>query len=414
MKSVQQLREDRAGIAQKMSALVEKEGDWTAEMQTEFDGFSAQIEQIDQQIKNQERIVNVTAMNAAKAARERADANGISEDEANAQIEQERGIFNTWMRQGANALTQEQHQFVLNRARKMRNELNTGTGSEGGFLVPQILSDQLVQALKSFGGMRQAATVIQTSSGQAIDYPTTDATSEEGEIVGENVQVASDEQPTFGTVSLATYKFSSKVIPVPFELLQDSAVDIEAHLVERLQQRLGRGTHRKFTVGSGTNEPRGIVTASQVGKVGAAGQTGTILYDDMLDLKHSVDPAYRESSSSGYMMHDSTVLALKKLKDNDGRPLWMPSLVAGEPDRFDGERYWVNQHMAEMSASAKSVLYGDFSRYMIRDVMMFMLLRMTDSKYAEKGQVGFLAFMRSGGNLIDVGGAVKHYQNAAV
>ena len=66
-----------------------------------------------------------------------------------------------------------------------------------------------------------------------------------------------------------------------------------------------------------------------------------------------------------------------------------------------------------MAANAKSLLFGDFSHYVIRDVMAVQLFRMTDSKYTEKGQVGFLAFMRSGGAMVDVGGAVKAYQNSA-
>ncbi|EAR08448.1 phage major capsid protein [Reinekea blandensis] len=131
----------------------------------------------------------------------------------------------------------------------------------------------------------------------------------------------------------------------------------------------------------------------------------------MLDLIHFVDPAYR--NNAWFMFHDMTLKALKKLTDpTTKKPLWMPGFDVKEPDTINGYGYTINQHMPKMAASAKSILFGDLSKYLIRDVMQILLFRMTDSKYAEKGQVGFLCWMRAGGGLMDVGGAVKPYQNA--
>ena len=194
-------------------------------------------------------------------------------------------------------------------------------------------------------------------------------------------------------------------------ILQNTAYPTEQ--TRLLQERLGRITNRMFTTGTGTGQPHGIVTSAAAGKVAPTGQVDSVTWEDLVDLEHSVDPAYRRNGTNRYMFHDMTLRELKKLKDNDGRPLWVPGVATSEPDTLNSYQYSINQHMDQLGAGNKPVLFGDFSRYIIRDVMQVQFFRMTDSKYTEKGQVGFLAFMRSGGRLMDVGGAVKHFANAA-
>jgi HK97 family phage major capsid protein len=256
--------------------------------------------------------------------------------------------------------------------------------------------------------------VIRTSGGEAMNFPTSDGTSEEGEIVGENGS-ASDADITFGTKALPVYKYSSKVVTVPWELLQDSSADIEAFVRGRLQTRLGRITNKHFTVGSGVGQPTGIITAATVGKIGAVSATPVITYDDLVDLEHSVDPSYRANAK--WMFHDDMLKLIRKIKDSEGRPIFVPGYEQGNPggapDRLLNRDIAINQHMAAPAPGAKSISYGDFSYYKVRDVMSVTLFRFTDSAYTKKGQVGFLAWMRSGGNLVDVGGAVKVFQHGA-
>ena len=411
-KSIQALREERSTLAKALRTHYDsyENKEWDTEAQTKYDGFVKQIDQIDAQIDRQQKLLDIEASKIA-ATRQIADQEDISDDEAEHRRQLGSEAFAAWMRNGVNGLTDEQRQLLAERHRTMRNDMSTGTGSEGGYTTTSELVPQLIQAMKAFGGLRQVATNIRTATGSQMDWPTTDATSEEGEIVGENAAVAVGET-TFGTLAMSTYKYSSKSIAIPFELLQDSEIDLEGYINGLLATRLGRITNRHFTVGTGSGQPRGIITAASVGKTGTTGQTATVVYDDLIDLEHSVDPAYRVNTAS-FMFHDLTLAEIKKLKDDNLRPLWLPGLAASDPDRILNRPYVINQHMAVMAASAKSIAFGDFSKYIIRDVMAVQLFRMTDSKYTEKGQVGFLAFMRSGGNLIDVGGAVKVYQNAA-
>ncbi|MBI9080840.1 MAG: phage major capsid protein [Pseudodesulfovibrio sp.] len=313
-------------------------------------------------------------------------------------------LFAKWLKGGDKALTAQDWETI-------NNTMSTGTDSEGGYTVQTDVAVTVIDALKAFGGMRGVATVITTEQGNSMNWPTSDGTTEEGEIVAENAS-ATDDDMSFGTKSLPVYKYSSKVVPVPIELLQDSSVNIEAFVNGRIVTRLGRITNKHFTIGTGSGQPLGLVAAAGEGKVGASGQDVTFIYDDLVDLEHSVDPAYRELGAR-WMFNDATLKVAKKIKDTQGRPLWMPDMVGGAPATLNGYEYTINQSIAVMAANAKSILFGHMASYVIRDVMNITFHRFTDSAYVKKGQVGFLAFMRSGGNFVDVGGGVKYYRNAA-
>jgi HK97 family phage major capsid protein len=172
-----------------------------------------------------------------------------------------------------------------------------------------------------------------------------------------------------------------------------------------------RAENAHFTTGTGTAQPEGVQTNATVGKTGASGQTTTVIYDDLVDLVHSVDPAYRENDAA-WMMNDSTFAAIRKLKDTTGQPLVEPDVQRGIPNTLLGYRVVVNNAMPSMAASAKSILFGNFrAAYVIRDALDFQLLRMTE-RYGELLQVGFLAWARSDGLLQDAA-AIRAYANAA-
>jgi HK97 family phage major capsid protein len=404
--SIQALREQRAAKAKELHELVNKK-DWNAAAdQPVYDAGMAAIDGIDAQIRNIEevnkRLADEALTNGVIVAAER-----IGRD----QKSEAAGLYAKWLRGGVDAMSAEELQ-------RFRNTMSTTTNSEGGYTVQTDVARSVLDALKAFGGMRSVATIIQTSGVGDLNYPTSDGTSETGEIIGQNT-TATAADVSFGVVTLKTYKFSSKIVAVPFELLQDSNVDIEAFVRARLATRLGRITNTKYTTGagSGSNEPNGIVTAASSGKVGTTGQTTTVIYNDLVDLQHSVDPAYREGGRCKFMMNDASLKVIRKIVDGQSRPIFVPGyeqgVPGGAPATLLGAPVVINQDVATMAANAKSILYGDFSEYVIRDVMDVTMFRFTDSAYAKLGQVGFLAWLRTGGNLIDVGGAVKYYANSA-
>jgi len=200
------------------------------------------------------------------------------------------------------------------------------------------------------------------------------------------------------------------MVRVPIELLQDSAFNIEALMNELFGERLGRLANSVLTTGTGTAQPNGIVTASAEGKVAAA--TGAITADELIDLQHSVDPAYRASPRARWMFNDSTLAAIRKLKDGQGNYLWqMGDVRVGEPAQILGHPYSVNQAVADIGTSAKPVIFGDFGKYVVRKVLGFQVLTLRE-RYAENFQVGFVGFKRFDGELLNTA-AVKHLVNAA-
>ncbi|MBD9652005.1 phage major capsid protein [Ensifer sp. ENS09] len=404
--SIQALREQRAAKAKALKDLVEKK-DWNAEKdQPVYDAGIADIDAIDDQIKRitavNERVAEDALKNSVIDAAEKAGKDQKSDGAR---------LYAKWLRGGDNALSAEEWTIV-------RNTMSTTTPAEGGYTVATDVATTVLDALKAYGGMREVANVIQTLSGNPMSFPTSDGTTEEGEIVPEN-QSASDQDVGFGTTGLPVYKYSSKVVTVPFELLMDSSVDIEAFIRGRFITRLGRVTNKHFTIGNNTNQPNGVITAATVGVAAANGssQVTNVTYDSLVDLQHSVDPAYREGGNCRWMMNDDSVRIVRKIKDSSQRPIFVPgyetNVPGGAPDRLLGDPIKVNQNVAKMAASARSIGYGDFKHYTIRDVMAIQMFRFADSVYAKKGQVGFLAWMRAGGNLLDVGGAVKVFVNAA-
>jgi len=285
-----------------------------------------------------------------------------------------------------------------------RAAMGTTSGAVGLYTVPDEMMRGLETAMLAFGGMRQVATVIRTSSGADLPIPTSDDTSNKGAILAENTAV-SEVDITFEQLVLQAYKYSSKLVLVSAELLQDSSINVGAMIGEKLGERIGRITNDHFTTGTGSSQPNGIVTAGTSSSVTLTG-TATISYDNIVDLIHSVDPSYRVNGK--FMFHDGMLKIIKKIKvlqysgDTVGMPLWTPGLIASQPDTILGYTYLINQSMTTPATAVKSILFGDLSKYIIRDTRDVTLLRL-DERYAEYHQVGFLAFSRHDGDLLDAG-----------
>lgn len=395
MQNIQPMREKISNLAKNANHLLAEKGDqtWSVEEQAQFDGYTAEIELVKNQIAAIEKMRDLDAdkfMNSAPAKKDE----GVTIDALAA--------IAIYMRHGNNVSAEQ--------AIAIRNAMSTTTAAEGGYTVPAEIAAMVIEKLKAFGGMREVAEIITTDGGNSLNFPTSDGTAEVGEIVGENAAAALGEI-TFGTIALPVYKYSSKKIALPVELIQDSAIDVIAFVVNRLATRLARIQNTHFTVGTGTGQPTGVIAAAATGKTGTTGQTLTVIYDDLVDLKHSVNRAYRANAK--FMMNDLSVAIVSKIKDTTGRPIWVPAVTLGSPDTLLGYAVQTNDDVAVMAANAKSIAFGDFSAYKIRDVSnSTSMRRFDDSAFALNGQVGFCGWTRTGGNLIDTA-AVRLYVNSA-
>lgn len=418
MSKLAQLRELRNTVSKEANDINNKyaaDARMTADDAVKMDAALARIEAIDTDLGREQRRASLAI--ETDEGIHNAAMNVATKDPA--QQGDEAKALRAFMSGGVmNMAEADRARMIARQSPDIRNAMSTTTTTEGGFTTAIEYQKSLEQVMKAYGGMRSVATQIRTATGIQMNFPTADATAEIGEIVGQNVAVSALDT-VFGNATLDVYKYSSKKIALPFELIQDSFLDIEAYIQQVLAVRLGRITNTHYTNGTGTGQPRGVVTGATAGKVGAVGSTVTVGYDDLVDLEHSVDPAYRSAPGVGYMMHDTSVKALRKIKDSNNRPIFVPGyegdalINGGAPDRLMGRPIFVNQDVPVMAANAKSVLFGQYSKYVIRDVMDLTLFRMNDSAFTLLGQVGFVAFLRTGGNLIDVGQAVKYFQNSA-
>jgi HK97 family phage major capsid protein len=399
-KSIQALREQKQALSKEANNLLANNGDkiWSKDDQSKFDGLGDQIELVNNQIEAHQKMLDAAADDFADASKK--PAAGKKSEAVMA--------LDIFLRKQSKHISVEEHAMI-------QNTMSTTTGSEGGYTVQPEIGSIVIEALKDFGAMRRVAEQISTSQGNDLSYPTSDGTSEEGEIVAQNTEAA-DDDIDFGTVGLNVFKFGSKVVTVPIELLQDSNIDVQALVFKRLRERIGRIQNRMFTVGTGVAQPTGIVTAAGVGKVGAAGQVATVLYDDLVDLVDSMDVAYLDGQDPLFMFTQTMRRVIRKIKDTAGRPIWTPGYEAGmtaaTPDLLLGYKIEINNNVATPAASAKSIVFGALEKYMIRDALDITLFKFDDSAFVKKGQIGFMGWARSGGNLLDVNG-VKVYQHPA-
>lgn len=413
---MQALRERLAALNKEANHILAEKGaqTWSKEDQAKFDANMDEAERVQSQIAATQRLLDADAeTNFADLERKPAKGKGKGESAALAAREG----FEVFLRKKQGDMSAEELQ-------KFRNTMSTTTGSQGGYTVQSIVASDLIDTLKSYGYMRKVASQITTENGADLSYPSSDGTAETGELVAQNASSALAD-PSFGTVPVNTYKFGSKVVVVPIELLQDAQFDIASMVMTRLRDRIGRIQNTNFTVGVGTTAPFGLVTASSVGKTGTTGQTVTIIYDDLVDIADSLDAAYLDNPVSdpqlagaepGWMFSQTMRRVVRKIKDTGGRPIWMPSYDEGftgaMPDRLLGYPVYINNDMAVPAANAKSLAFGNFQKYLIRDAMDVTIFRFDDSAYMSKGQVGFLAWARAGGNLLDTA-AVKLYAHSA-
>ncbi len=335
--------------------------------------------------------------------------------------------FDTYLRSGPSGLSPNQ-QAVLQANYTDISELRADqslTSAQGGYTVPPGFVTKITDTLKLYGGMLQTCNVLTTDSGQPLQWPTADDTGTSGVLLAENTAPAVV-GITFGTKTLGAFMYSSSLVRVSFQLLNDSAFNLNDWLTLKLGQRIGRIINNHFTLGTGAGaQPVGLIPNASVGKQGIVGQTTTVIYDDLVDLIHSVDPAYRHVSvdlnanpngafgpNAGWMMNDGTLKVVRKLKDSQGHPLWEPSVQIGMPSTLLGYPVALNQDMVVPAASAKTIAFGDFhAAYVIRQVIGFQMLRLNE-RYADALQVGFMAFARFDGNTDDLN-AVKLYQHSA-
>ena len=288
----------------------------------------------------------------------------------------------------------------------IRNALQEGTDSEGGYLVPDEFERTLVKALEEENIFRKLAKIIKTSSGdRKIPVVTTHGSAawlDEEEQLTESDEV-------FGQTSLSAHKLGT-FIKVSDELLNDSVFDLESYISTEFARRIGSKEEEAFFTGDGSGKPTGIFAASGGADVGVTSAAAAALTaDELIDLFYSLRSPYRKKAV--WVMNDSTVKAIRKLKDGNGQYLWQPALTAGTPDTILNRPVYTSSYVPAIAAGAKTIAFGDFGYYWIADRQGRSFKRLNEL-FATTGQVGFMATQRVDGKLI-LSEAIKVLQQKA-
>ncbi len=410
MARLQDLLDKRAKVwaeAQDIRERAERDGrDLTTEEDTTLNRALDEYESITRQVGDEERAQRIESGQVGSTEAPEAPAN---REQADSEADY-RTAFGTYLRGGMEALEPEQRQLL--QANYIGDESRaqaTSPGSGGGFLIPTETLVRMTETMKAFGGLLGVVDVIDTSTGNPLNWPSNDATAQKGRILAENAAVTGTDL-TFGQLTLGSYTYSSDLILASWQVLQDSIFDLESFVARKAGERLGRIVADHLVTGSGTGEPSGLFTTAATGATGATGQTTSVTQDDLIDLQHSVDPAYRLNAR--WVMADAAAAMVRKITTTQGWSIWQPALTAGEPDLLLGKPVTIDQSVAVPAASAKSIGFGDtHAAYVVRRVSGGQLVRLNE-RYADNLQTGFFAFMRLDGKQVD-SAAFKVYAHSA-
>lgn len=405
--TLQQLKEAYSQKSAEMRSLNENTPDdgWTSEVRSKWEGMKTDLKALRERIEREEEL----------RAQDQAFVEGLDRDKPNnpentgAEAEQ-RSAWDNWVRGGMEGLNAEQRSLVL----QMRAQ-GTSPNEMGGFTVPTTLQARVIESLASFGGIASVCQLLQTDNGAPIAWATSNGAEEEGELIGEN-RAASEKDVEFGMGTLGSYTISSKIIRVSEQLLQDSGIDMEAFLAGRIGKRVSRTRNRLIVQGTGAAEtadspaqPKGLEASTVQGAMTAKATTFT--WQEVNSLIHSIDPAYRAAAKFRLAFNDKTLQAMEEMVDGNNRPLWLPGIDSDRPATILKQQYVIDQAIADIGAGKKFMFGGDWNEVVLRAVRSLIIKRLIE-RYAEFGQVGFLAFIRFGLVLQDTA-AVKHLAGKA-
>lgn len=386
-----------------------------------WEKFLADMEAIDRKIENLEK----EARMSAKMGDIVFDTNGKQTERGDAE-KRYSDAFSKYMRTGVSSLTDEERHTLnmvespwgmgvaIDPTGEMRTKWRSDNWEKRAtnslitnptYFNPTTVSDMFGQTLKAIGPWMDACTVINTPTGENLELPYYNDAGNDGALEAAGTDaVASSTDLDAAKVTLSNYWISSTGIKVNWASLRDANYPVNTFVVDPLLKRLARVISTYATTGTGSSQPKGIAICAVTGELALKATAPT--QTDLQHLLRLVDYAYHGSPSSGWMMHSDTMFrigATVKSTTYNNDPLWQPSFAQGIPQTLLGYKYWVNNSMNTITAApGNSVLFGDFSYFMIRYVGPLIITRL-EERYAELGQVAFLASQFMDSNVRIVG-----------
>jgi len=405
--TIKQLQEKRASIYATMQDLQKRSGDanrlMTDDERLQFDQASKDFDAVTQDIQRAERLENLESEFAnrmeERAARQSAEIAGNPSEKAVKEYERR---FFEYLR-GGDDLSQAEARKLLQEFRGTNVIAGEATTTYGAYLIPETFMAELERTMKQFGGMLQASRVINTERGGTMNWPTNDDTTATGAWLAEpRASALTVEDTTFSRKQYSAFTWGT-LAKVSLEIVQDENVGLfRGILADILGERAGRALNIAFTLGNGSGKPTGILDSSNGAATGkTTASASAITKAELFDLLHSVNPAYRTGPNVRWMLNDSTLNAIRQLDiSTNTAPIWQPSFAAGQPDMILGFPYTINQDFPTIAASADVIAFGDFSKYIIRQVQRPSMVALNE-RYMDELHRGYVMWCRYDGKLLN-------------
>ena len=286
-------------------------------------------------------------------------------------------------------------------------DLTKGSATAGGNLVTSTLYDRVIEKFTEEGvALRAGATLLETASGEDMLIPTvtgysTGALVAEGGTIGES-------DPAFGQSTLSIYKYAA-IVEASSELIEDQGVgnfDVLNFIGDQGGAAVGRALSAAWTSGSGSSQPQGFDNCT-AGKTAASATA--ITANEIIDLQHSVTAPYRQGAS--FVMHDSTLKAVRKLVDSNGAYVWQPGLRVSNPDELLGAPVYTDPNMEEIATAKKTIVYGNFERGYFARIAGGVRVESSNAPAFTTDLISTRFIVRGGGVIVDTN-ALRHLVQA--
>ena len=425
---LQELVRQQAATVERMRSLrteidsETRDGQISAENAEKLSKINAELRSVNDQVKlvqdADESIASFT-----KPAEARVGGAGM-EGSSEARFAETTKNFENWLRTGrwSNGEKRQTYNIVIGAQNQNGIEevraLSVGTDTAGGHTVAPLQAPDLYKFVRLNNSVMEAgAREIVTATGAPMDFPRMDDSGNEAQITAEGAAIPVNVDPAFSNVSIPVFKYTSPIVKVAWELVQDSAYDLSGELERGLGTRIGRKTGIDFLYGDGSAAPAGldgvvaeantaanridVTQASGVLSFTAAGSGVVDLdYKALVGLYRGINPVYQRNGS--FLLGSDALTQIMLLTDSQNRPLWLPSTREGLPGTILGRPYVESAFFKGTGASAAWVdgdpiaFYGDFSHYYVRRAGEIQFVRL-DERYADTAEAGFLVHARYGG-----------------
>ena len=417
------LKTERRGIMNRMEGMASRA--LSPEEQAAFDGLVQQVQEIDARVQTLEaEVMADPAADAGDAPVRHFPVESLSPMTSRSfwrkDAARQNGI-RSWLR--INTPLQEARDVEIAQSVGALNstviELDTRdmvTGSSpGSNTVARSFIAEYEKQLKHYAPWLEFCRVINSRNGEPLRLPVDKdqyGTYASGAWISE-LAADSEKEPTMAEVTFNAYTLSSGMVTVSWELLQDASINVDQLLADQLAARIGRSLDTAITTGSGSGQPTGFLTNAgstgiPSGNIYTAASASALVLDDLISAINLLDVAYQSRPGVRWAMNATTLTALRKLKDSQGRYLVNDAVNGAAPTIF-GYPVVVAPAMSNIGTGNKSVVLADFSKYVIRQVAGTTLKKSADYLFNKRATV-FAAMARYDANWADprAGVAIAH------